>query len=154
MTYCGLTDALSLIGITALRNAPVSPATALATSPTLSRGVAMLSSVSAEIDAHLVARNIDTASASSGYLGSVCATGTAAKIAMARWPAATGAGSDAGIGARLHEEYVAQLTFIDGGGIDDAYDRSHSVSHGFRDSAGTALSSSTTYSPITRETVF
>lgn len=131
MTYCTLEEALSLIGVTSLSGA---------SAPTQAHAEAILATVEAEIDVHLAARANAAVADNLEYLRLVAMNGTAAKVAKAKWPAAGGVGSDQGVGATLREEYLAQLAFIDGGGLDatSAADDSATLSHGFQSSDGTA----------------
>ena len=153
--YCSLADALALLpSIGTLRDAkaaetgPPAVAAVTATVPSATQGATILASVTAEIDMHLRSQNYTLPMTDADALASlktICMNGTAARIAKAKWPTATGAGGDGGVIPDLRADYLAGLAFIDKGGIgpDAATPASSIVSHGFRDSTGAPLSSST-----------
>lgn len=137
---CTVDAALALIGISELRDAS---ATVAATTPTLTQARVFVEAVSAEVVMHLRARSIDPDDVESDYLKHVAAMGTAAHIAKARWPGASGPGSDAGAGGLLDRQYGEALAFIDHGGLDTyasstTLGTSPSIAHGFTDADGTA----------------
>ena len=121
MSYCTIEEALSLLPtIGALRDADEGPPAVSATVPSLTQATLMLAATEAEIDAHLADRRAAlpvSAATALAYLRTVAMTGTAARIAKAKWPADSGAGGDAGAAAALRADYAAMLAFIDGGGL-------------------------------------
>ncbi len=171
--YCSLADALSLLpSIGTLRDAvaavdadpdatpPVGAVVAVtATIPSATQAATILASVTAEIDMHLRAQNYTlpvTGPDALASLQTICMNGTAARIAKAKWPTATGAGGDGGVIPDLRADYMAGLAFIDKGGIgpDVSTPIGSLVSHGFRDSAGAALADSTRVIRTDNETRF
>jgi hypothetical protein len=156
--YCSLDDALALIPSVGTPRDAGTGNTATVPSATQAKG--LLTLVSGEIDMHLRGRGyalpiIDPDALES--LASVCANGTAARIAKAKWPAAAGPGGDGGVAADLRTDYLAGLAFIDSGGlgIDVHADLSVPVfADGFKDSEGTHLCVSKLVTRTTRETEF
>jgi len=157
VSYCTVTEALSLLPtLGTLRDAATG---VTATVPSATQGAAMLTATDAEINAHLIDKGHElpvTGAEALAYLKAVAMTGTAARIAKAKWPADSGPGGDSGAASALRGDYTAMLAFIDGGGLSVASSDvvGSSVAHGFRDSEGTALSGSTLVAPFSRETEF
>ena len=133
--FCTVDAACALIGISELRDGD-SP-----TTPTLSQARAFVEAISAEIIVHLATRSVAPEHVTPEYLRSISSVGVAARIAKARWPSASGPGSDAGAAGMLEGQYSAALAFIDNGGLDsyatsDALGDSPAIGHGFADHDG------------------
>jgi hypothetical protein len=124
-----------------------------------SPAAALITLVSAEIDGHLRARGYElpvTDSEALAFLTAVCASGTAARTLRSLFPSSEGVGGDQGAASAHEKTYQSGLDLIDKGGLgaDMTPAGGGRVSHGFRDSAGTALASSTLVTRTTRETGF
>lgn len=151
-TYASLTEVQNLIPMVGtLADAP-------ATVPSLTQATAIVAAIDAEVNMHLRARGVttpvtDTEGAAS--LKTTCIWGAAASILKAMFPSDGGVGGDDGSAGFYEAKYQAALAVIDGGGLSpDSTDSGNSVAHGFKDSAGTALSSSELVTRIGRETQF
>lgn len=119
--YCSVTDACTLLpGGPTLRDAvagstgPPAVAAVTATKPSFAQAAVILASVIAEIDMHLRGRGYAlpvTDAEALASLGTICMSGTAARIGKAM------PSTDEVVVANLREDYRAGLDFIDGGGL-------------------------------------
>lgn len=159
--YCTLSEVYPLISkLGTLRDAAVGPPVVTATVPSAAQASAVCTQVSAEIDGHLRAKGyalpVSDAEALA-FLKSVAMNGAAYRILKSALPAAAGPAGDGGAFQSLREDYLAGIALIDSGGLAAdliaTSDRSR-VAHGFRDSEGTAISTSTLVTRIDRETGF
>lgn len=126
--YCSLAEALSLVpDVGALRDAVAGSAgppvvvAVTATKPSATQGGLILIIVSAEISAALEAKGYALPlihPVAVAHLTGICMSGTAARIAKAKWPSASGPGSDGGAAAAHEKAYERGLAFIAGGGFD------------------------------------
>lgn len=145
--YCTIEEALALL-----------PAVADVQSDL--QGDAILASVTAEINMHLLGKgyalpitDVDALAA----LMTIAMNGTAARIAKSLWPTTKGPSGDSSAVFTLREDYQAGLAFIDEGGVAGEVtmtDAGTVIGHGFKDSAGNAFASSGLVLPITGETRF
>jgi len=159
--YCTLAEVYPLIGrLGTLRDAASGPPAVSATVPSATQAAAICAQVSVEIDGHLRAKGyvlpVEDADALA-FLGSVAMNGAAYRILKSAYPAASGVSGDGGAFESLRADYLAGVALIDSGGLGvdlvAASGRSR-ASHGFRDSAGTALSESTLVTRVDRESGF
>jgi lysophospholipase L1-like esterase len=155
--YCTVADALALLpSIGTLTDGP--PASV----PSATQAQTILDAITSEIDMHLRGQGYAVPATDTEALASlkpIAMNGVAARIAKAKWPTATGAGGDGGIIPDLRADYAAGLAYIDGGGLvldsgTDDGSAGATVSHGFRDRSGTALSQSERVARTDLETQF
>lgn len=149
--YCSLTDALSLLPAIGTPDA--------SSKPSAMQCAALLGQTTAEIAMHLRARGIATVNDPEAVasLRAIAMNGAAARIAKAKWPAVSGPGAAPSAAEVLREDYLAGLSFIDGGGLGpdtETDSASGALAHGFVDSEGVSLTSSTLVGRVTRETEF
>lgn len=158
MTYCTLSDVYPLIPtLGTLRDASTGPPAVTATVPSAMQGAALVDSCEAEVLGVITAAGYAlpiTDAEATAYVKSVISYGAAAFILNAKYPAAAGPGGDAGASSFWAERYAAGLEALRGGAIGEVARVSGTVSHGFKDSAGTALSSSELVTRTGRETEF
>jgi hypothetical protein len=155
--YCTVSEALALLpSIGTLTDGP--PASV----PSAAQAQTILDAITAEIDMHLRGQGYAVPATDTEALASlktIAMNGVAARIAKAKWPTNTGAGGDGGIIPDLRADYAAGLKFIDDGGLvldsgGDSGGAASTVSHGFRDWGGTALSQSERVARTDLETQF
>lgn len=150
MSYCSLSDVSPLV--------PTIGVLTASTVPTAAQGEALIATCAAEIDGVLSATDYElpvTGTEALSYLATVNAYGAAAFILKARYPTSAGTGGDSGASTFWAERYAACLESIRAGALGgEAEQESGRVSHGFRDSAGAALSASALVVGISRETRF
>jgi hypothetical protein len=158
MTYCELSDVYPLIPtLGTLRDASTGPPAVTATVPSATQAAALVAACEAEVLGVIAAAGYSlpiTDAEALAYVQSVISYGSAAFILTAKYPAAAGQGGDAGASTFWAERYAAGLEALGGGAIGDTPRVSGTVSHGFKDSAGTALSTSELVTRIGRETEF
>jgi hypothetical protein len=134
--YCSLNEALSLLPTIGTLRDTASGATA--TQPSLTQATALLAATSSEIDMHLRGQGATappTDNEALDALRTICMNGTAARIAKAKWPSASGPGAAPSAAEVYREDYLAGLAFIDAGGLaqDAPAATSSSFAHGFGD---------------------
>jgi hypothetical protein len=149
--YCSIAEVESLIPTIA----PLSGTTV----PNSTQAATLLASVTGEIEMHMRGQGYETPATDTEALDSlktIAMNGSAAKILKAAFPSAEAMGGDEGAYKTFREDYLAGLKFIDDGGLgsDSTSDDGTAVTHGFRDSQGTALSVSELVTRIDRETMF
>ena len=158
MSYATLSDVYPLIPtLGTLRDAATGPPVVTATVPTATQGAALVTACESEVVGVLAAAGIAlpvTDAEGLAYIKSVICYGAAAFILKAKYPTAAGTGGDSGASTFWAERYAAGLAALAGGAIGDAPRSSGTVAHGFKDSAGAALASSTLVTRIGRETAF
>lgn len=137
--YATLAEALSLLPtIGTPRDAATGPPVVTATQPSATQAAALLAATSSEIDMHLRGQGATTPPTDAEALAAlktICMNGTAARIAKAKWPSASGPGAAPAATEVYREDYLAGLAFIDKGGLtlDAPPTASNTFGHGFGD---------------------
>ena len=143
--YCTLADALSqLPNIGTLRDAATGPPAVTATQPSATQAAALLAAVTSEIDRKLRGQGATTPATGPKALAAlkpICMDGTAARIALAKWPNASGPGAAPAAAEVCRANYLRGLDDIDAGRLtlDAPPDASTTFAHGFGDGTEEAV---------------
>lgn len=150
MSYCSLSGVSPLV--------PTIGVLTAITVPSAAQAEALIAACAAEIDGVLSAADYElpvTEASALSYLATVNAYGAAAFILKARYPTSAGTGGDSGASTFWTQRYESCLDSIRAGALgSDVAAESGRVAHGFRDSAGAALSASALVVGVSRETRF